>query len=82
MSGKVLRIAPTTISGNTVYYLWVEGQSHIFTATLSISNVLPLVQPGDQVAGTYLETGQQVVALTSFTDSTITLPTPTPAPTP
>jgi hypothetical protein len=82
MSGKVLRIAPTTVSGNTVYYIYVQGQSHIFTASLAISSVLPLVQSGDQVSGTYLDTGQQVVALTSFTDSAITLPTPAPAPTP
>lgn len=81
MSGKVIRVAPTTVGGSTVYYLWVAGEAHIFTASLAISPLLPLVQPGDQVSGTYLDTGQQVVSLTSFTDTSITLPTPTPAPT-
>jgi hypothetical protein len=82
MSGKVIRVAPTTVSGNTVYYLWVSGQSHIFTATAAISSILPLVQPGDDVSGTYLETGQQVESLTTFTDNSIVLPTPVPSPAP
>ncbi len=84
ISGKVIRVAPTTVSGNTVYYLWISGQSHIFTATAAISSILPLVQPGDDVTGSYLETGQQVESLTTFTDNSIVLPTaqPAPAPTP
>ena len=80
MAGKVVRVSPTTVSGSTVYYLWVAGQTHIFTASLSISSLLPLVQTGDMVSGTYLDTGQQVVSLTSFADASITLPTPTPVP--
>jgi hypothetical protein len=80
MTGKVLRVAPTTVSGNTVYYLYIEGQSHIFTATVAISSILPLVQPGDEVTGTYTDTGQQVVSLTTFMDASIVLPTPSPLP--
>jgi hypothetical protein len=82
VTGKVLRIAPATQSGQTIYYLQIAGSSHIFTASLAISPLLPLVQPGDTVTGTFLETGQQVVALTTFADSSIVLATPTPVATP
>ena len=82
VAGKVVRIAPTTQNGNTVYYLSIAGQSHIFTASLGISPLLPLVQPGDDISGQYIETGQTVVALTSFTDNSIPLATPTVSPTP
>ncbi len=79
IAGKVLRIAPATQNGQTIYYVQISGSSHIFTASLGISPVLPLVQPGDSVTGTYLETGQVVVALTTFADTSIVLATPTPA---
>jgi hypothetical protein len=81
MSGKVIRVAPVAVNGSTIYYLWIQGQAHIFTAPLSLSPELPLVQPGDMISGTYLETGTQVVTLTSFSDSSITIqPTPQPSP--
>ncbi len=81
ISGKVIRVAPVTVSGGTQYYLWVQGSPHIFTASLSLSPELPLVQPGDMISGTYLETGTTVVTLESFTDASIQLgPTPTPSP--
>jgi hypothetical protein len=83
VQGTVKRIAPVTQGSITVYYIWIEGQSHIFTANLSLSPKLPLVQPGDTVTGTYLDTGETVEALQTFDDTSIQLgATPTPAATP
>jgi len=97
VSGKVIRVAPTSSTNGTVYYIWIEGQSSIFTAPLSLSPLLPLVQPGDIVTATYAGTftsnsGVPVITLTSFNDTSIQLatptvnptvnPTPTPVPTP
>jgi hypothetical protein len=84
-TGKVVRVAPITQGNNTFYYLWIEGQSHIFEAPLSLSPLLPLVQPGDTVTGTYVAptgsgTQAQVIVLNSFNDTSIQLATPTPAP--
>ncbi|HLV97728.1 MAG TPA: hypothetical protein VKT82_03530 [Ktedonobacterales bacterium] len=85
MQGVVKRIAPVTQGNSTVYYIWIVGQSHIFTADLNLSPKLPLVQPGDTVTGTYLDTSETVEALQSFDDTSIQLgagtPTPTPTPT-
>jgi len=94
-TGKVLRISAVTEGSNTIYYIQLQGQSVIFTANLSLSPKLPLVQPGDTISGTYLNTGATVVNFTTFDDSTISLggtptvtgtpgagltPTPTPKP--
>jgi hypothetical protein len=82
LEGKVARISPATQNGTTVYYILLEGQPRIFLASLILSAKLPLVQPGDQVKVTYLDTGQSVETLTAFDDLSIqaSAPTATPAP--
>lgn len=80
VTGKVLRISPVQQGGNTIYYIQVAGQKVIFTANLSLSPKLPLVQPGDTVVVSFLSTGNTVVNLASFDDTTINLGTGTPTP--
>ncbi len=86
VTGKVLRISSVTQGANTIYYIQIQGQSIIFTANLSLSPKLPLVQPGDTVTGTYLNTGGTLQNFQTFDDLTIKLgpgsTTPTPAITP
>ncbi|HLI05105.1 MAG TPA: hypothetical protein VKV40_00885 [Ktedonobacteraceae bacterium] len=87
VKGKVLRISSVQESTATVYYIQIAGQNVIFTANLTLSPKLPLVQPGDIVTGTYLNTGQTVENFTSFDDLSINLGspangTPTPAASP
>jgi hypothetical protein len=85
LSGQITRISQTTESGASVYYMTLNGQSRIFKAGLALSPELPLAQPGDSVTLSYLDTGQNVVTLTAFSDSSIPLgasPSPTATPTP
>lgn len=93
VTGKVLRVSSVQQGNNTIYYLQLQGQSVIFTANLSLSPKLPLVQPGDIIKGGYLNTGGTVIDFKTFDDLTINLggtPTPgvtatpgvTPSPTP
>jgi hypothetical protein len=83
VTGKVLRVSAVQQGSNTIYYLQIEGQKGIFTANLSLSPKLPLVQPGDSVTGTYLSSGGSVVNFQSFDDVSISLGgTPTPGKTP
>ncbi|MFL5705381.1 MAG: hypothetical protein ACJ8AG_21480 [Ktedonobacteraceae bacterium] len=78
-TAKVLRISSIQQGNNTIYYIQVAGQSIIFTANLSLSPKLPLVQPGDMVKGAYESGGGTVVNLTAFDDLSINLGgTPTP----
>jgi hypothetical protein len=82
VSGTVERISSAMQNGTTVYYLLINGQSRIFEAPLSLSPELPLVQAGDQIQGTYLDTGLATVTLDSFTDLDIHVSgsaTPTPS---
>lgn len=78
LQGKITRISPATESGTTVYYLLIQGQTRIFRANLSLSAELPLVQVGDTVQVSYIDTGQAVITLTQFEDLDIHLATPTP----
>jgi hypothetical protein len=84
VTGKVLRISSVQQGTNTIYYIQIQGQSIIFTANLSLSSKLPLVQAGDTIKGTYLSTGGTVQNFQSFDDLSINLNptggTPTPVP--
>ncbi|WIG60202.1 MAG: hypothetical protein OJF49_002950 [Ktedonobacterales bacterium] len=80
LTGKVARVNAATQNGTTVYYLYLEGQTRIFTAGIALSQELPLVQPGDTVTVTFLDTGQSVVTLTAFDDQTIQVAAPTATP--
>ncbi|WP_069803968.1 hypothetical protein [Thermogemmatispora onikobensis] len=81
--GKVVRIASVQEGSNTIFYLQLAGQPYIFTANLSLSPKLPLVQPGDVVKGDYYDSGGQVMVFKTFDDVSIQLagPTATPPPT-
>jgi hypothetical protein len=83
VKGDVLRISAVQQGSSTIYYIQIKGQNVIFTANLSLSAKLPLVQAGDTVTGTYIinQTGQ-TVALKTFDDLSINLggtSTPTPS---
>ena len=73
VTGKVLRISSVQQGNNTIYYIQIAGQNVIFEANLTLSPKLPLVQAGDNVKGTYLNTGGQTVQFQSFDDPSINL---------
>jgi hypothetical protein len=73
VTGKVLRISSVQQGSNTIYYIQIAGQNVIFEANLSLSPKLPLVQAGDSVKGSYLNTGGQTVQFQSFDDLSINL---------
>lgn len=68
VNGKIASISSAVQTGTTVYYFQIEGQTRIYEAGLPLSPQLPLVKPGDQITGEFLDTGQSVVTLTSFAD--------------
>ena len=87
VTGKVLRISSVQTGTSPTYYIQIAGQHVIFTASLSLSPKLPLVQPGDTVTVTYLNipgSTSPTVQLKTFDDTSINLgpaPTPTVSPT-
>ena len=82
LQGQVARISTATENGLSVYYILLAGHTRIFKASLQISAVLPLVQTGDTVKLTFLDTGQSTVTVTAFNDLSVQVTTPTPNPSP
>lgn len=83
VTGKIASISSAVQNGTTVYYFQIEGQTRIYEAGLPLNPQLPLVKPGDQITGQFLDTGQNVVTLTSFADLDPRFgQAPAPAPTP
>ena len=86
VTGKVLRISSVQQGTNTIYYIQIAGQHAIFTANLTLSPKLPLVQAGDTVTVTYLNipgSTSPTIDLKSFDDQSINIgamPTPTASP--
>jgi hypothetical protein len=80
ITGRVTRINAATERGTTVYSMLLDGQTHIFKAGLALSPELPLVQPGDMVTVTFLDTQETVVTLTALNDSSIHVGGPPPTP--
>ncbi|GAC1371060.1 MAG: hypothetical protein NVS2B12_21390 [Ktedonobacteraceae bacterium] len=78
VTGKVQRISVVQQGTNTIYYLQIAGQPVIFTANLSLSPKLPLVQTNDTVTVTYTSAPGKVVNLKTFDDTTINLDSATP----
>ena len=85
MTGKVLRISSVQTGTSPTYYIQIAGQHVIFTASLSLSPKLPLVQAGDTVTVTYLSVPNSTsttVQLKTFDDTSINLgPSPITTPT-
>ena len=83
VTGKVLRISSVQTGTSPTYYIQITGQHVIFTASLSLSPKLPLVQAGDNVTVTYLNipgSTSPTIQLKTFDDRSINLgATPTPA---
>ncbi len=86
VTGKVLRISPVQNGTSTIYYIQIAGQHVIFTANLSLSSKLPLVQAGDTVVVTYLSipnSTSATITLKTFDDTSVNLgPSPLTSPTP
>jgi hypothetical protein len=67
VSGVVSRIGGSLINGQWMYTLTITGDKHIFQANVTASPaLLPLVQAGDQVSFTFLDTGERVAAIGNF----------------
>lgn len=55
LKAKISAIQDVVVNGNTMYYIKFTGDSHIYTATVSISEKLPFLKSGDTVEVLYSE---------------------------
>ena len=50
IKGKLTDIQSVVLEGNTYYYLLLEGHSEVLTASITVSQQLPFLKPGDELS--------------------------------
>ncbi len=73
LNGIVDRFFAETQNGNTLFYVHVRNDAHIFTGTSSLSPKLRLTQVGDQITGHYISSGEDVEPMRSFDNQSLVL---------
>ena len=71
--GMVDRVTMALSNSETGYYLHVAGVPHIFFGGQELSVKLPLTQKGDSVAITYVNSGEDILPLSSFDNLSLVL---------
>ena len=71
LTGKIARIGWNIVGPTLTYYVIIEGDSHIFTGSMTVNQALPLMKEGDSVTLTYLDTHQNTEPLKSLKDQSI-----------
>jgi len=77
ITGRILRIAPLPtgqLAGAATYVFVIEGDRHTFVVTRDNFNRIPLVQQGDEVTFTYLDTGDDETAVNTFDCKALAVP--------
>ncbi len=57
--GKISDIGVSVQNGESVYFFTLEGDSHLFTATLKVNHSLPLLKTGQDVSLSYIDTNSE-----------------------
>ncbi len=63
----VASISSAVRDGNTYYYLELEGNDHVFVASIQLSEVLAVLKPGDTVKVGYVESDAQFIDISEIT---------------
>lgn len=66
LPGKIQRISQVVKSGESYFYIMLEGDPRIFIGTVNASPKIPLAQLGDQVVITINETHEATVNIVEF----------------
>ncbi len=70
MVGKVNRIHESVTTSGSIYYLYFNSDSHIFTVPQTFHKVL-ITEPGDSVEIKYMESDADLVAVSYFNNLTV-----------
>lgn len=71
VTAKVSRISWNVVGTTTTYYLLLDGDNHLFTATMTVNSALPVMKEGDTVTVSFLDTHQQTEPLQTLKDGSI-----------
>lgn len=59
VTGTVAAISQVVIEGNSYYYFLLDGDTNVYTASVSVSVGLPFIQVGDKVTVEYTQGAEQ-----------------------
>lgn len=71
VTGVIKRIGWNLVAGTSTYYISIVGDSHTFTVTSKVYDSLALVQAGDTVSLTYIDSKEAQEAVTTFSDPSV-----------
>lgn len=75
VTGIISRISSNVESGNTVYYLTLEGDtSKLYVAPFNISPELSVTREGDRVEISYIDTGSETLTISGYKNDELALP--------
>lgn len=75
IDGVIARIMSEVRGGETVYYVYLASEPRIFTGGSELSPKLPLSQAGDRTKLRFIDSGEDVVPLMGFDNTSILLAT-------
>lgn len=71
VTGVIKRIGWNLVAGTSTYYISIVGDSHTYTVTSKVYDSLALVQAGDTVTLSYIESKEAQEAVTAFSDPSV-----------
>jgi hypothetical protein len=71
VTGVIKRIGWNLVAGTSTYFVSIVGDDHTFTITSKVYDSLALVQPGDTVTLSYIDSKEKQEAVTTFSDPSV-----------
>lgn len=66
VTAKIVRIRTAVKGGNTNYYIELAGKNQIFVASIELNDLLALLEEGDMVTVSYIDTGDSFITVNAI----------------
>ncbi len=73
MTGRIARVGSMSVNGSTTYFFQLDGMKHLFTVPVTASAKVPVTQVGDEVWVEYYNSGETVMPVNKFDNTSFEL---------
>lgn len=73
ITGRIERLGSMLVSGSTTFIIQIEGMNHLLTVPLTTSAKIPVTKIGDTVWVEYYDSGETVMPVNKFDNTSLTL---------
>jgi hypothetical protein len=73
VTGTVERFGSMLVAGQTTFFIQLKGMDHLLTVPVSTSAKVPVTQPGDTVVVEFYDSGETVMPVNKFDNTSIRL---------